>query len=148
MRRTTAFAIVLVAANLYGMRCAAQSASEIYRCGSNYSREPCPGGTAVNAGDARTAQQASQAASAARRDARMADEMQRDRQKLEAKAAPAYIPPRKPQESSVSLQPHMPMANVPKTPKLEPKPFKASGPQKPKPASLAVKPAKAASRAG
>lgn len=137
MRHTTAFAIVLIAVNLYAVRCAAQTA---YRCGSSYSQQPCLGGVAVQADDARTAQQAAQAAAAAKRDSRLADEMQRDRLRQEAKAAPANIPAPKAQPDNVTLHPHMPMANVPKKPKLEPRPFKASGPQASKTATVGAKP--------
>lgn len=138
MRHMTAFAIVLIATNLYGARCSAQSA---YRCGSSYSQQPCPGGTPVQADDARTTQQAAQATAAAKRDTRLADEMQRDRLRQEAKASPANIPPPKVQADNVTLHPHMPMANVPKKPKVEPKPFKASGTPTAKAATVGGKPA-------
>ncbi len=67
----------------------------VWRCGDTYSQKPCPGGRQVPAEDARDAGQRAQTSSAARRDAKLADEMEQARLKEEAKAAPAYIPPPK-----------------------------------------------------
>ena len=67
----------------------------VWRCGDSYSQKPCPGGRQVPAGDSRDAGQRAQTSSAARRDAKLADEMEKARLKEEAKAAPAYIPPPK-----------------------------------------------------
>ena len=67
----------------------------VWRCGDTYSQKPCPGGRQVQAEDSRDAGQRAQTSSAARRDAKLADEMEKARLKEEAKAAPAYIPPPK-----------------------------------------------------
>lgn len=67
----------------------------VWRCGDTYSQKPCPGGKAVQAEDSRDPGQRAQTSSAARRDAKLADEMEKARLKEEAKAAPAYIPPPK-----------------------------------------------------
>lgn len=67
----------------------------VWRCGDSYSQKPCPGGKEVSAEDPRDSGQRAQTSSAARRDAKLADEMEKARLKQEAKAAPAYIPPPK-----------------------------------------------------
>lgn len=120
--RNTAFAMFFVAANAVGACCSAQNS--VYKCGEAYSAQPCPGGTLVRTDDARSPAQASQAESAARRDARLADEMEKGRQKREAQAAPAYIPAPKPGASG-PLAPHTPQFFKPKKPKLETKPYTA-----------------------
>ena len=67
-------------------------AQDIYRCGNAYSQKPCEQGVVVQADDARSAQQRAEAQEVARRDARVADEMQARRLKLEAQPVQAYIP--------------------------------------------------------
>lgn len=65
-------------------------AQPVYRCGDNsYSTTPCPGGKAVDVADPRTAAQRAQTLDAARRESRMADEMEKTRLKQEAVAAKA-----------------------------------------------------------
>lgn len=86
----TLFAIVLVAASQIPIGAGAQN---VYKCGSAYSQQPCPGGQAVAAGDTRSGEQKSQAAGVARRDAKLAETMEKDRLKQEAQAAPANILP-------------------------------------------------------
>jgi hypothetical protein len=76
------------------------AAQNIYRCGDSYSQQPCPGGTVVQADDARSASQRSQTSLAAERDAKAADAMEKARIKEEAKPAQAYILPPK-QEAAV-----------------------------------------------
>jgi hypothetical protein len=68
------------------------AAQEIYRCGDSYSQQRCPGGTLVQADDARSAGQSAQTRLAAQRDAKAADAMEKARLKEEAKPAQAYIP--------------------------------------------------------
>ena len=48
----------------------------VWRCGDTYSQRPCPGGKEVPAQDARDAAQRAQTGNAARRDAKLADEME------------------------------------------------------------------------
>ena len=68
----------------------------VYRCaGNSYSQQPCPGGTAVEVEDARSAAQREQTSAAAQRDAKTAKAMEEARLKAEAKAPPAYTPPAK-----------------------------------------------------
>ncbi len=68
------------------------AAETVYRCGESYSQQPCPGGKAVQADDPRSESQRAQTRDAARRDAKVADEMQKSRLKEEAKPAQAIMP--------------------------------------------------------
>jgi hypothetical protein len=64
-------------------------AQTVYRCGSDgrhYEQEPCGQGRAVNAADQRSASQVAQAREVALREARLADELQRQRLQAERKA--------------------------------------------------------------
>ena len=58
----------------------------VYRCGSSYSEHPCAGGRAVATTDARSTMQQAESQRAAVRDGRLADGMERDRRRTEAKA--------------------------------------------------------------
>lgn len=89
MRKNLTLMALLAATSL-----APAAAQDIYRCGDAYSQQPCPGGSVVEAGDARSASQRSQASQAARRDAKLADSMEKARLKEEAKPVSAYIPPK------------------------------------------------------
>ena len=73
------------------------SAQNIYRCGDGYSQQPCPGGVVVEAQDERSAGQRSQASLAAQRDARLADAMEKERLKEDAKPVSAASIPAKAQ---------------------------------------------------
>lgn len=66
-------------------------AQAVYRCGDSYGTQPCPGGKLVQTDDPRSASQRAQTAEAARRDARLADGMEKARLKEEAKPAPMAI---------------------------------------------------------
>ena len=88
-----AFAIILIATYAHGTRAAAQN---VYKCGQSYSQQPCVGGAVVPTDDTRSAAQQAQAGAAAKRDAIAADAMEKARLKQEAQAAPAYIPPPRP----------------------------------------------------
>ncbi len=91
-------AIVLMLAAGWAAQAQAQAqgpAKSVYRCGNSYSQTPCSGGSEIQVDDARSASQQKQTTDAARRDARSAQEMERERLKLEGKAAPAVIPPPK-----------------------------------------------------
>ncbi|MGZ5180458.1 MAG: hypothetical protein ACXWC2_08265 [Ramlibacter sp.] len=69
-------------------------AQPIYRCGDSYSQQPCPGATQVATTPAPSAADRAQAAAATSRDARLAQEMERERTRREAQAAAsAYVPP-------------------------------------------------------
>ena len=80
---------VLPAALLLALAVQAQ-AQTVYRCGESYSNSPCAGATLVATDDARSAAQRAQADAASRRDARLADALEKERLTQEAKA-PAPI---------------------------------------------------------
>ena len=84
--------LVLAAASAVG---APSMADTIYRCGDSYSQKPCEGAKLLQADDARSVAQGSQASAAAQRDAKLADAMEKARLKEEAKPAQVYIPPAK-----------------------------------------------------
>jgi hypothetical protein len=65
----------------------------VYRCSDNsYSNKPCAGGKEVDVADPRTAAQREQAIDAARRDSKVAEELEKSRLKQEAKAPVAAMP--------------------------------------------------------
>lgn len=70
---------------------ASAQAQTVYRCGSSYSQQPCPGGTPVAASDARTPADAARATRAAEADARRADAMEKARLAQERDAPRAII---------------------------------------------------------
>ena len=84
----TLAAVALFVSGACGGVAAAQS---VYRCGDSYSQQPCPGGTLVQAEDARSASQRSQTSQAAQRDAKTADALEKARLKEEAKPAAALV---------------------------------------------------------
>jgi hypothetical protein len=90
MPRNLPIAVLCLAACGWIAPAAAQT---IYRCGNSYSQQPCPGGTAVQADDKRSASQSSQTSLAAERDAKAADAMEKARLKEEAKPAQVAMPP-------------------------------------------------------
>jgi len=92
MDRTVPFCLLLAAAIGGALPSAAET---VYRCGESYSQQPCPGGKPVQADDPRSESQRTQTREAARRDAKVADEMQKSRLKEEAKPAQALLPPSK-----------------------------------------------------
>ena len=103
-------------------------AQPVYRCGDNsYSNRPCAGGKEIPADDPRTPAQRVQTMDAARRDARMADDMERARLKQEAKAPVAAVP------MPVAQPPREPVADRTLTPFRAKKPayFTAVSPKKP-----------------
>lgn len=93
--------IQAAAAIAAGLLAAPLQAQTIYRCGDTYSQQPCEGARAITPNAHQpTAAERSAAAAAAKRDAALADSMEKDRQRQEALAAKspqAYIPPPKPQ---------------------------------------------------
>lgn len=64
-------------------------AQTIYRCGNTYSSTPCEGGSAVNAADPRSAEQARAARQTAKRDAQQGRLMQSERERAEQAQARA-----------------------------------------------------------
>jgi hypothetical protein len=63
----------------------------VYRCGNNYSQQPCAGGTAISVNDARSAPQAQRASSVAQADQKLADQMEKARLAQEKNAPKALV---------------------------------------------------------
>jgi len=74
---------------LLAMACPAQADGPVYRCGNEYSRQPCPGGRIVEATDPRSAAQRAEARRIAAEDRRRAAAMERDRLAQEKRIKPA-----------------------------------------------------------
>lgn len=74
-------ALLLLAATAQGQT--------VYRCGNSYSQQPCPGGTTVEASDARTPEQRRAQQADAQQQRRVADRLEKERLKEEAAAARA-----------------------------------------------------------
>ena len=79
----------LAAALLLCLVSAGSQAQTIYRCGNEYTRIPCPQGTAVEASDPRTGAQRAQAMSVTADERRRAAEMRRERLADQAALKPA-----------------------------------------------------------
>lgn len=105
----------------------------IYRCGDTYTQQPCPGGSVVQASDPRSASQRSQTSQAARRDAKLADAMEKARLKEEAKPVSAYVPPPKQEAAAPKVKAADFTAVAPKKPGASP-----AKPKKKKPKAKAV----------
>lgn len=86
-------AIFLLAAIVFSNGAQAQNT---YRCGNSYSQTPCPGGVAIDATDTRTQAQKAQTDQASKRDAQIADAMEKARLQQEAKDLAANTPALKP----------------------------------------------------
>lgn len=102
--------------------------STIYRCGDSYSSQPCAGGREIAAETpSPTGAERRDAAAAAQRDARIADSLEKERLKQEARPSSSYIPSPEPKAQPT---PHRwPEQNA--TRKLDV--FTASGPAPGKP---------------
>jgi hypothetical protein len=85
--KTTMLAALLVLA------ASGAGAQQVYRCGSTYSQQPCPGGATVQVEDPRTQAEVHRADAQTQRQAKAADAMEKARLQQEAKAAPANILP-------------------------------------------------------
>lgn len=87
-------------------------AQPVWRCGdSSYSSQPCAGGRQIDAEDPRTSAQRAQTSDAARRDAKMADELEKARLMQESKARPvaaAPLPPVEPRQGPASDRTYSP----------------------------------------
>jgi hypothetical protein len=82
--KTSIAAIVLAVAGAAG-------AQTMYRCGSSYSQQPCPGGSEVAGSAARPATDVAQARAVAQADARRADAMEKARLAQEKNAPKALV---------------------------------------------------------
>lgn len=72
--------------------------STIFRCGDSYGSQPCAGGREIAAETPPpTSAERRDAAAATQRDARIADSLEKERLKQEARPASSYIPPPEPQ---------------------------------------------------
>ncbi len=93
MKRTKQLAITGM---VLGAACMGTAAQTIYRCGSAYSQAPCTGGQVIDTSETLQTGSHGKDPSAAERDAKAAAALERDRLRLEANAAPAYIPQQAP----------------------------------------------------
>jgi hypothetical protein len=78
-------------AALLALAAGALPAQTMYRCGNSYGHEPCPGATLVQAAQRPSDAEARQAESAAQKDQRRADAMEKARLAQEARAPKALI---------------------------------------------------------
>ena len=67
---------------------AAEGGPTTWRCGNTYTDQPCKGGNALDLDDARSPQQKRDADQATRDAGALADRLERDRQRLEARQGP------------------------------------------------------------
>ncbi len=91
MSRTVGSCLLLTATALATIALDADAQPTVYRCGQDgreYSSTPCPGGRAVPVDDARSAEQQQQARDAAQREAKLADQLARERRQREHAAKP------------------------------------------------------------
>jgi hypothetical protein len=70
---------------------AGAGAQQVYRCGSSYSQQPCPGATVVDTSDRVSASDASRARAVAQSDAQRADAMEKARLAQEKQAPKAVV---------------------------------------------------------
>lgn len=63
--------------------CGSAQAQPVYRCGTEYSQTPCPGGKMLESSDPRSAAQRTEALRVAEQDRRRAAEMERERRAQE-----------------------------------------------------------------
>jgi len=80
MKIRTPIAIFFIATNLITTGVWGQN---VYKCGNTYSQQPCPGGTLVDASDARTSEQKKASDVASQRNAKAADALEQARLKKE-----------------------------------------------------------------
>lgn len=89
MKKTTQLALTGI---LLAAACMGTAGQTIYRCGSAYSQAPCTGGQVIDTSETLQTGPHGKGPSAAERDAKLAATLEQDRLRLEANAAPAYIP--------------------------------------------------------
>ena len=117
----------------------------IYRCGDSYGSQPCAGGREISAETPTpTSAERRDAPPAAQRDARIADNLEKDRLKQEARSSSSssYIPPPEPKAQPTPYK--SPEKNA--TRKLDV--FTASGPAPSKPEKKKEKSAKGGGKKG
>ena len=89
MQKLFATAAIVLAAHALSTESAAQS---VYRCGSNYSQTPCPDAAVVDVEDTRSKAQKTESDARVRRDATLADAMEKNRLQEEARALASNTP--------------------------------------------------------
>jgi len=112
----------LAAAAVIVLLASGSPAQTVYRCGPDrnvYSQTPCADGTSINAEDRRTAQQRSEAEAAARKEAGIGTQMERERL---AREAAAHAP------TAIGLNQVKPVAHAASAPKASKR--KSSKPKK------------------
>lgn len=83
---------ILMAALLAAVCAQAGAQQQVWRCGNSYSARPCDGGAALAIDERKPDREAAEAAkAAARRDAKLADAMEKDRLAREKQAPRAVI---------------------------------------------------------
>ena len=100
----------------------AQPGARIWRCGNQYTDQPCASGTEMTPADAPNEGARTEADAATRRTREQADAMARDRERREAAAAgrpPAVIEHKSPWESKDDEDEARPRGKRPKRPKTE-----------------------------
>ena len=129
----TIFAIFFIAINSIGTGAWGQI---VYKCGNAYSQQPCPGGTLVDASDARTGEQKTASDLASQRNAKAANAQEQARlkkDKADLQAVAPAVKPAKPQAAAASQakdsRPPQHKANKPKL--SSPDEFKAQVPGEP-----------------
>jgi hypothetical protein len=81
---------------LLAAACATPQAQTVYRCGNSYGSQPCADGKPLESAPTPSTADRAQAAANTRRDAQMADAMQKERIRREAQAGSTnsfYVPP-------------------------------------------------------
>ena len=86
MKTTMLAALIVLAAGAAG-------AQQVYRCGSAYSQQPCPGGATLQVEDTRSQADVQRANAETQRQAKAADAMEKSRLETEAKSAQAAKAP-------------------------------------------------------
>jgi hypothetical protein len=76
MPKHTFYAILLIASCALSTGATAQN---VYKCGSSYSQDPCPGGAVIDVADRRTSDQKKQTDMAASSDTKTAERMEKSR---------------------------------------------------------------------
>ena len=109
MKIRTPIATFLIATNLITTGVWGQN---IYKCGNTYSQQPCPGGTLVDASDARTSEQKKASDLASQRNAKAADALEQARLKKEKTEQQALTASKKPAKAASAAAP-MPADSVP-----------------------------------
>ena len=109
MKIRTPIATFLIATNIITTGVWGQN---IYKCGNTYSQQPCPGGTLVDASDARTSEQKKASDLASQRNAKAADALEQARLKKEKTEQQALTASKKPAKAASAAAP-MPADSVP-----------------------------------